>query len=138
MHNILVLLGVLFVTGSAIVIYVVVSMIRGKKQNVVLFSPMVGTLIVEGVPVAGVKIERDLFWIYKKREIDCVYTKENGEFSFSIKSDIFRVSPLSHFSISQKLTVFYKNKVTEIWRYSKSDVGAYTELDGIPINFRCE
>ncbi|MES2824596.1 MAG: DUF6795 domain-containing protein [Pseudomonadota bacterium] len=138
MTYVLIVLGVVFAAFAIVIIYVVVTMIRGKKQNVVLFSPMLGVVTVDGVPAVGAKIERNLFWIYKKREIDYVYTNENGEFNFGVKKDIFRVSPLSHFSISQQLTVFYKNKVIEIWRYSKSDADEYTELGGKPVNFRCE
>jgi hypothetical protein len=138
MSFVLIILGVIFAIFSIVIIYVVVTTIRGKKQNVVLFSPLVGVLTANGVPVAGTKIELHLVWIYKKCEIDYVYTNEKGEFGFDIKKDIFRVSPLSHFSISQQLTVFYKNQVKEIWNYSKIDIDEYSELGGKPINFRCE
>jgi len=108
-------------------------------QEVVLSSPMQGTLTLNGKPVAGIKIERHLKWFDEKdSNTDFVVTKNNGHFTLPAIKRTLNISPLSHFLISQNLVVNHEGEEVSIWYMSKGSKIEYGELGGKPINLRCD
>ncbi|MDH5354711.1 MAG: hypothetical protein OEY09_09745, partial [Gammaproteobacteria bacterium] len=59
-------------------------------------------------------------------------------FSLPIKKDKVRIPLLGEFRVAQEIYVYYKDEKIPIWAKSKIDINEYGELDGKPINFRCE
>ncbi|MDC7221112.1 MAG: hypothetical protein PQJ59_14345 [Spirochaetales bacterium] len=103
---------------------------RGK---VVLFSPVKGTLTLNGEPLAGVKISR----VYsrpasEKDRSDAVYTDGEGNFSFDVATGrlgIMRFLP-HEAVIFQSLTAEYLGEEYLIWYHCKRDYHLMGELKG--------
>jgi hypothetical protein len=114
------------------------TIFSGKEEEVVLFSPMEGTLTFEGKPVADAKIVRLVRWKDSSGESDTFSTNVNGEFYLPIKKATVRIGPLSEFVMSQSIHVFYNGTETQIWGRSKRSTELYGELGGKPKNFRCD
>ncbi len=106
--------------------------------EVVLFSPMEGVITYKGKPAANAKITRLVIWKGDEGETDTFYTSDNGEFMLPEKKAKVRIPAFAEFRIAQEIYVFYKDEKIPIWAKSKIDINKYGELDGKPVNLRCE
>ena len=106
--------------------------------DVVLFSPMEGKMTYKGAPAANAKIVRTIIWKGDEGETDVFYTAQDGTFRLPIKRASIRVPMLTEFVLTQEVSVFYKGEEFTVWVKRKEELGLYGELDGKPINFRCE
>lgn len=108
-------------------------------KEVVLSSPMEGTLTLNGKPAVGIKIERRLKWFDGKEvNTDFVVTKNNGHFTLPTIKQTLKINSLVHFLISQDIVVMHQGEEISIWYMSKGSKIEYGELGGKPINLRCE
>ena len=113
-------------------------MFKSTEEEVVLCSPMDGRLTLNGKPVANAKIERLLIWKNEKGETDVFSTDSQGYFSLPIKKDTVKLSKIAQFVVTQEVRVFVDGQEYLIWTMGKSSKEEYGELDGKPVNLRCE
>jgi len=114
------------------------SFFTKTEEEVVLFSEMEGHITFNGEPVKNTKIERLIKWKDDVGEKDYIETDEKGYFNFKEVKVMAKLSPLSQFTVLQELTAFFNDKEFVIWTMGKRTKHKYGELDGIPINLRCE
>lgn len=112
------------------------SMLFGKE--VVLSSPLEGSITFEGKPAAKAEIVRILKWKDDVGETETYFTNEQGHFSLPLKKAKVRIPPLAEFVISQTILVRHAGQEFQIWGRSKRGTEIYGELGGRPVNFRCE
>ena len=121
--------AIMAVLGAGLV-WGMVMMAMGPKQNAILFSKVEGRLVFNGEPVKGAKIIRKS-QLYKEITEDITTTNEYGVFQFPLKvRPNTRISGLNHFSISQTLTVLHEGKTYDIWHHSKMDGAENSEYGG--------
>ncbi len=113
-------------------------MFSKAEEEVVIFSPMIGKITLNGKPVSKAKIERWLKWKDEEGERDYFATDESGQFSIPIKKDFVRLSSISQFVMAQEVRVFVGGEKFDFWIMSKRNKDEFGELGGKPVNFRCE
>jgi len=109
-----------------------------KAEEVVLFSEMEGHITLNGKPVKGAVIERWIKWKDKDGEKDQFTIDDNGAFSLPEIKVNAKLASFSQLVISQELKVIHQNVNYNIWALSKMNKNEYGELDGKPVDFRCE
>ena len=113
-------------------------MFVGHVQEVVLFSPLQGTLTYKGKPAVGAKIIRKVNWKDKRDETEFFNVNEKGEFDLPVKIATVRIPAMAQFVAHQTIDVIFNDKEFTIWIYGKTDKGLYGELDGRAVNLTCE
>jgi len=108
-----------------------------KEQEVVVASPLSGILTKNLQPLRNTKLIRRLDW-GDGEVVDEVCTNDEGFFEFSGRREKLKLSPLAEFVVSQKIVALDDEEETLLWLKSKRDADLYSELGGIPKNFRCE
>lgn len=114
------------------------SLLYHPEQEIVVCSPMEGRISYKGTPVSGAKVERFLKWKDEQGRKDSVVTDEHGNFSLPIVKESAKLPKLSQLVIAQEIRVYLNAENYLIWAKAKRDKGLYDELNGQPINFRCE
>lgn len=110
----------------------------GPKKEVILFSPIEGTLTFQGTPLANAKIKLHLTWKDQKGETFYYSTNEDGSFKIPQHKSEFKESPLAQLVIRQELTVEHNGNHYEVWIMSKMDPAEFTEFGGEPVGLVCE
>lgn len=103
----------------------------GKKQEVVIASPLSGVITYEGSPVDHAKVERWLRWQNKRTERIVTFTDEKGHFDLPLRADQVTLTPLSRHIVHQRVTVYFQGKETVIWSLGTSNTTIYGELNGL-------
>lgn len=114
------------------------SLFSNKEEEVILCSPMEGKLTYNGKAVTNTKLERKITWKDDTEETDTTYTNDKGIFHFPLKKSIIKINPFSQFVVHHEITVNYQDKEYQIWTMGKLGKQIYSELNGKPVNFRCE
>lgn len=114
------------------------SFFSKTEEEVVLFSEMEGYITFKGNPVSNVKVERWIKWKDEIGEKDSVVTDSKGFFRLPIKKGMVKSSGVSQFVVAQEIRVYYQSKEYPIWAKAKREKQEYSELNGKPVNFRCE
>ncbi len=109
-----------------------------KTEEVVLFSEMKGHITLNGKPVKGAVIERWIKWKDEDGEKDQFTTDDKGAFYLPAIKVNAKLPSFSQLVITQELKVIYQNINYNIWALSKMNKNEYGELDGKPVDFRCE
>lgn len=109
-----------------------------KPEEVVLFSEMKGHITFNGKPAKNAEIERWIKWKDQEGEKDHFTTDDRGAFYLPELKVNAKLSGLSQLVITQELKVKHHNATYNIWTLSKMDKKEYSELEGKPVNFRCE
>lgn len=106
----------------------------------VLFSPVRGVVVRDGVPVGGATVERTYRWVLKDvRGRDTVVTDPDGTFRFDaatgsgLLSSIMPHEPI----IEQKIVITHDGQAFEAWVYSKRDYVENGEAKR-PLVMRCD
>ncbi len=88
-----------------------------KEKVYVISSPMSGTLLENGKPLANQKITRKLTWNGNSEGIsEDFFTDENGKFYLPLHKEVLKLeSVLEQFVANQQLEVERNNEVDEIW-----------------------
>lgn len=107
----------------------------------VMFSKVQGVVLKNGKPIAGAKVTRYYKWgATDDEKTEETSTDKNGNFSFpsTSKFSILR-SMLPHEPvIFQEIIIHHEGEKYTAWRFTKHDYGENDELDGTPINLKCE
>lgn len=114
------------------------SFLTKPEEEVVLCSPMEGIITFKGEPAAGAKIDRWITWKDEIGETDTVYTDNEGRFNLPIKKETVKLNKLTQFVVHHEINVIYLKEHYQIWVMGKFGKHIYAELNGKPINFRCE
>ncbi|QUX93678.1 hypothetical protein CYL31_20695 [Marinomonas sp. A3A] len=123
-----------------------VSFFGLKRYDVELSPPVKGRITDNGKPVAGIEVERRLFYSgYSKEAIfDYATTNADGEFSFEEKivksrapGDIFGQNALIFQDISIKNKLSYDNEPYWIWLIRK-DFSPYSKLNNLMLNLNAD
>lgn len=110
------------------------------KLKLCLFSEVEGIVLDNGVPVAGVELER--IWDLccdGSSNTDSTTTDERGYFYFQKVTRFFIIPNILNDltpSIGQDIFIHYRGKKIEAWRSTKSDYATNSEL-GKPIRLIC-
>ena len=113
-------------------------MFSKAEEEVVIFSPMQGQITLNGKPVSNARIERYLKWKDEEGERDYFETDGDGWFEIPVKQDVVKLSTISQFVVAQEIRVFIDDVEYPIWAKAKREKGLFDELEGKPVNFRCE
>lgn len=114
------------------------SLFSKSEEEVILCSPIEGIITFKGKPVANIKIDRWLKWKDETGEIDSTYTDDKGQFSLPVKKEIVKGNALSQFVVAQEIRASHNEVEYPIWAKAKRAKEMFGELDGKPVNFRCE
>ena len=105
-----------------------------------IFSNMEGKLTLHGKPASGAKIVLKLHYYDEKLEPIETVADAEGRFHFPSvwkKLGMKRFVPHEPHA-SQSIIVTYKGEEYKIWYFGKHTFEEYSELNGVPVNFRCE
>lgn len=114
------------------------SFLTKPEEEVVLCSPMEGIITLNGKPAAGARIDRLITWKDDIGETDTVFTDTKGQFSLPIKKETVKLSKITQFVVHHEINVTYLEERYQIWVMGKFGKHIYSELNGKPVNFRCE
>ncbi|GLQ97849.1 carboxypeptidase-like regulatory domain-containing protein [Dyella mobilis] len=112
----------------------------GAFDQLVLFSEVRGTVLIDGRPVQGAELVETAAWSGNKRALQRTVTDENGAFSLpAIKHPaglrrIITAAP----TVWQEIFINYQGVQYVAWKYGKLNYDINGELDGRPINLLCE
>jgi hypothetical protein len=115
----------------------VFAMSLGDVGKVCLFSPISGTITLEGKPVVNARLvrtgDRD------GPRVDEAITNERGYFEFPgmFERTITKLLPME-FVASQKIVVSYEGQSYEMWSSIKRNPDVNTESRGKPLVVTCE
>jgi len=108
--------------------------------KVVLWSPMRGRVLLNGVPAAGAVLVRKYFWHWPDQPgTDSTIADANGEFAFpTISGRMLLGKILPHEPmIEQSMTIQYQGAVHRAWGYFSHSYGLNGENGGHPIVVTC-
>ena len=109
------------------------SLFSKSEEEVILCSPIKGSITFKGKPIAGIKIERWLKWKEETGETDSTYTNDMGQFSLPAKKEILKSNALSQFVVAQEIRANHDGAEYPIWAKAKRTKEIFSELDGIPV-----
>jgi len=102
-----------------------------KKYDAHLCSAVSGRIVNNGVPVEGLKVERQLLYTDEKNRIDTAYTDKNGNFTLP-KIDIRSRAPgwtLVDQRTQQRIWVLYNNKYYILWSTALKSIEPSSSFD---------
>lgn len=114
------------------------SLLLHPEQEIVISSPMEGTITYQGKAAAGARIERILKWKDETGQSDATIADEKGYFTLPVVVESAKLPKLSQFVAHQEIVVSYEGKDFTIWVMGKLGKTLYSELGGKPKNLRCE
>ncbi|WP_281561173.1 DUF6795 domain-containing protein [Thalassomonas sp. RHCl1] len=88
-----------------------------KKYDAHLSPEIAGKILLNGKPLVGVKIERELYYIDEKKRFDTTFTDEQGCFSMPAVN-VRTKAPSWNFAeqfTKQVIGINYQNKFYELW-----------------------
>ncbi len=115
-----------------------VAMAFFSKKEVVLSSPFEATITFQGKPAVGARVKRVIKWQSDIGEEDSTETDEQGYFSLPAIKDSWRQLLPAEFVVYQDIIVEFEDREFKVWVHSKREEHEWAELDGRPINMRCE
>lgn len=123
---------VLATQGSAMAFF-------GKKQEVVLASPLSGKVTFEKNDVSGVKVERLLEWSDDQSFRQETVTNSEGVFSFPSVVRELEINPLSTMVKSQDINIYHNGEEKTVFSTATHQHDLYSEFGGEePEGFICE
>lgn len=99
-----------------------------KRYDVHLSPEVQGRITLDGKPMSGLKVYRELF--YEKRHVDTATTGSDGSFSFPEK-EIKSSAPGKLFGethVTQVITVDHQDETYLLWRTSTSRIKPSAEI----------
>jgi hypothetical protein len=97
------------------------------KKEVVLMSPLKGTLLKAGKPLANAEIEVLIVMPGGEERTYKHQTDENGLFDLPVIKDTMILGPMTQFAVSQFVYVTVDGDKDEIWGASKLESGLFAE-----------
>ncbi|TAA47939.1 hypothetical protein EXY25_01455 [Corallincola spongiicola] len=111
-----------------------------KKFDVNLCPEVKGQILLEGKPVAGIKITRSLTFIEGKAQVDCVSSDDNGLFNLP-EVNIRSSKPGSMFSVEhtrQDIVAEYNDQKYRLWTSIYPGIGKSPEYAKKLASLNCE
>ena len=106
---------------------------KSATENYVIFSPMEGVLMKNGVPLAKTKIIRRLKWNGNDDGlVDEFTTDDQGRFILPIHSETLTLGKLEQFVASTEISVEMAGEIFDVWYNSKLLPEEYAET-GAPV-----
>ncbi|MGD8176728.1 DUF6795 domain-containing protein [Marinimicrobium sp. ARAG 43.8] len=115
-----------------------VAMSLFPKKEVVLSSPMEGTVTFKGKPAVGAVLKRKVTWDGKDGHYHTVSTNQHGEFSLPKITGLWRPMSFSEFVVHQEIHVTFNGQKYLVWKMGKMDESLFGELGGRPVGLTCE
>ena len=116
-------------------------MAEGSRTNPCLFSPISGTITLNGKPAAGAKLTRTAGKAHTQGElVDTAIADEQGQFEMPGVFErvlLAKFLPME-FVASQEIVVEYEGHSYKIWGGVKRDRAVYSESSGRPLVVTCE
>ena len=97
------------------------------KKEVVLMSPLKGTLLKDGKALANVDIEVVIVMPGGEERVYKHQTTSTGEFDLPAIKDTMTLGPMTEFAVSQFVDVFIDGEKDTIWSAGKRRPGLYDE-----------
>ncbi|WP_370980466.1 DUF6795 domain-containing protein [Agaribacterium sp. ZY112] len=121
-------------------ICIAMSSFNPLKKEVVLMSPLEGTLFNNGQILANVDIEVVIVMPGGAEKTFKHNTDDKGYFSLPVIKDQMTLGPMTEFVVSQFIDVFYNGEKHTIWSAAKREPGLYEERDPPKkaINITCD
>lgn len=113
----------------------------GLFSKLILFSPVEGTVTVNGEPAAGAEIIQAANWNKTGETLQQKTTTDSaGRYSLAAIQQSAGLSRLSASQeiIKQSITISYKGKTYEGWRFMKNDYELNSENKGKPLRLTCD
>lgn len=111
----------------------------GKKQDVVLASPLSGRIIYEQDSLVDVKVERIVEWPGGQSYRQEAATDSEGGFSFPSIVRELKVNPLNVLVVTQDISVQHGDKRKTVFSAATHGHQLYSEFGGeAPENFICD
>lgn len=111
------------------------------KKNKCLFSAVSGTVLLNGMPVAGAEVEQYYKWENSdKSSRKLTETNSSGHFNFAAVYDnsLFTTLLPSNPVIQQKIHIRYDDTEYDAYLFMKKNYEENGELDGKPLSLVCE
>lgn len=108
--------------------------------SLVLFSPVSGVVLKDGVPVEKAEVRQEITLFGEKLPVQRVLSDPSGRFHFAIverRAGFSRIVPHEPV-ILQAIIITYAGKEYEAWVHTKNSYQVNSELDGHPLNLQCE
>ena len=99
------------------------------KKEVVLMSPLKGTLLQDGKPLANIDIEVVIVMPGGEERIYKHQTTSAGEFDLPAIKDTITLGPMTEFAVSQFVDVFIDGIKDTVWSAGKREPGLYAERE---------
>jgi hypothetical protein len=112
----------------------------GAFDQLILFSEVHGTVVMNGKPVQGAELIETAEWSGNKSPPQRAVTDEKGVFSFPAiqHSAGLRRLITAQPNVWQEILINYQGVQYVAWKYGKLNYDANGELDGRPIHLLCE
>ena len=134
-HTLLFILFLLLVQGVQ-----AMSFSETFPNDFCIFSNMQGTITLHGKPAAGAKLVLQLYYYNEKQELIETVADAAGRFHFS---SVWKKLGMKRFSLAetvatQDIIAYYQGEEYDVWSHGKHALEEFSELNGVPVNFRCE
>lgn len=110
-------------------------------KSLYMFSEVKGTVLLDGKPVAGAKIEQQYIWLWdQKTRTFSTTTDAQGHFSFPdrVEKSFFATVIPTGQKINQTIKIVHDNNEYDGWLHDKDNYTRQSESGGSSFNLVCE
>ena len=112
----------------------------GLFTPLVLFSPVAGVVLMNGVPVANAEVRQEITFFDEKLPPQRAISDASGGFHFPV---VERGAGISRFAphqpvIMQTIIIVHAGVEYEAWIHTRNSYELNSELDGRPLQLECE
>ena len=129
----LTLLTLLFVSVSGVCMSI--PSLNPFKKEVVLMSPLKGTLLKGGEPLANIDLRVEILMPDGERRPYYHKTDANGYFDLPVIKDTMTMGPMTEFAVSQHVIAIIDGEEKEFWYAGKRSAGLHGEFRFEPGEF---
>lgn len=97
------------------------------KKEVVLMSPLRGTLLKDGQPLPNVDIEVVIVMPGGEERIFKHASNNEGVFSLPAVKDTLTLGPMTEFVVNQFVNIMHEDKKNTVWYAAKREPGMFAE-----------
>lgn len=110
------------------------------KKEVVLMSPLKGTLVKDGKPLANIDIEVVIVMPGGEERIYKHQTSASGEFDLPVIKDTMTLGPMTEFVVSHFVNIYDNEEKKTIWYAAKREPELFAERHppGETIGLTCD
>lgn len=112
----------------------------GLFTRLVLFSPVSGVVLRDGVPVANAEVRQEVTFFDEKIPPQRAVSDASGRFHFSVVdrgAGFTRLMPHQPVML-QRIVIRHGGIEYVAWRHTRNSYGMNSELDGRPLRLECD